>query len=333
MSSSSRIIGFDLIKSVSIFFVVFYHVGGFNYGQIIEGEYYLPNFAKFCSAFCSAGVPLFFMVNGALILPRQLSFTQYALKSAKLIVLYFSSIFILQYLLCRCLFGIQEQMVHFWFIRTLAIVYPICWFLERVPLFRKLVLIFLAIIPFCSNFVIDLLLCAFPDMEILSPSYHIGLFTQYSILYLYLGFFLYRQNIDIFFSALLIICGVLLINFEVIVMSNYTHQIYDSVNAAFPTVGALLLSVGIFSLFQNIEIHILPIRNLITIVGSNTLSIYLLHVLFLFWFRHFFPGWIESMNNIVILIFVLLIMVVSFVCGIIAKKGVSQVIIWYGRKD
>lgn len=321
----------DLIKTVAIFLVVFYHVGGFNYGEITSNDYYLPNIAKFCSAFCAAGVPLFFMVHGALVLPRKLSLIQCVKKSAKLIIIYISSIFFLQYLLCQRMFGIQEQMVHFWFLRTLAILYPLCWLLERFHLVRKLVLILLIIIPFCSNFLIDLLVFIFPESGI-SPSYHIGLFTLYSILYFYLGFSLYQNRISNLLSILLILSGVLLINFEVIVLSNYTHLIYDSVSAAFPTIGALSLSVGLFSLLRNINIHILPIRNLIPIIGSNTLSIYLLHVLFLFWFRHFFPGWIESWSVVVIFAFVILLIVFSLGCGIVARRGLSQMIEWYGRK-
>ena len=87
-NSQDRIFGYDLIKTIAIIMIVFYHLGGIDYGDIETGHCYLPNLNKFFSALCAAGVPLFFMVNGALVIPRNLHWKLLLFKSFHLYFFY-----------------------------------------------------------------------------------------------------------------------------------------------------------------------------------------------------------------------------------------------------
>ena len=67
--SKGRIFGYDALKALAAFFVVLYHVGMVDMGYH-EGEYYFPTLTQILWLFCACGVPLFFMVNGALTVHR-----------------------------------------------------------------------------------------------------------------------------------------------------------------------------------------------------------------------------------------------------------------------
>ena len=111
--------------------IVFYHLGGIDYGAIEPGHFYLPNLNKFFSALCAAGVPLFLMVNGALVIPRNLHWQQLLFKFFHLLFLFVFWKFVLQYLISFKLLAIEDKMVHFWFLCTLSIVYLMSIVLQK----------------------------------------------------------------------------------------------------------------------------------------------------------------------------------------------------------
>lgn len=293
VNDSNRVFGYDLIKAIAIFMIVFYHLGGVDYGEVIPGEYYLPNTAKFFSAFLAASVPLFIMVNGALIIPRNWNFHQAAIHALRLLFLYLFWKLLLQDLISKSIFGIQEQMVHFWFLRTLAIIYLLVPFLARYPICRKILLVSLLIFPFLSNLIGDLVVFFRPDIVL--PSFaHSGLFSLYSFLYFYLWCMLKDTKLKLWKSLIAVLLGLVLVNFEVVSMSNNTGCVYDSVNAAFPTFGALSLSVGIYLLLRDFSIKSSSFRYIIAFIGKNTLGIFIFHVPIIFLLRYYF---IESLDQ------------------------------------
>jgi len=318
-NSSSRIFGYDLIKTIAIFLIVFYHLGGLDFGQFTSGEIYFPNLAKIVSAFCASGVPLFFMVNGALLIPRQLTWKELGQKVAKLLFLYIFWKFVLQYLLCQQLFGIEEKMVHFWFLLTLAAIYLASWVLDRYRIVKTISLIVIAVCPFFSNLVCDLIV--FSRGSELSFLRHTGLFTLYSLIYFYGGFFLSRRKISFLQSLFSIICGLVLINFEVFAYINNTGIICDSVNFAFPTIGAFLLSSGIFSLLKDIETSCIWSMRSISFIGRNTMGIFLFHVLIIFWLRYFFPTYMAQYTFLGAFFFSLGVMIISALMTQLFRKA------------
>ncbi len=308
-NKDTRIFGYDLIKTFAIFLIVFYHVGGLDFGTISSDEYYLPNLNSFLTSFCTASVPLFFMVNGALILPRHLNLKESLLKASKLFLLFLFGKIVLQYLIADRLFSIENQMVHFWFIGTLGITYLLSYLLNQVKWLRLASLILLLIYPFISNLFFDLL--AFIKPGWISPRWeHDGFFTLYALVYFYLGYYLKNISIRPIYTYLNIIIGLFLINFEVITLSNHYQILFDGVNGGFPTIGALLLSIGFYGLFKEITTTNNVLRIIITFIGSNTLGIYLLHVLFIFLLRKYID--IDSINILTSITITCLIICITF---------------------
>ena len=309
-NSQDRIFGYDLIKTIAIIMIVFYHLGGIDYGAIEPGHFYLPNLNKFFSALCAAGVPLFLMVNGALVIPRNLHWQQLLFKFFHLLFLFVFWKFVLQYLISFKLLAIEDKMVHFWFLCTLSIVYLMSIVLQKSTFLRHAVLVFLFLFPFCYNFLWNVVLFFAPSFDACTVV-HTGFFTLYGVLYYYLGGSLRTRQTSPFYAIGLIVLGLLLVNFEVVAMSNYYHAIYDGVNSSFPTLGALSLSSGIFFLVKDVGVNEGILHQIVSFVGRNTMGIFIIHVLGIFLLRKYSPDTLFNINPIIPLSISLLIVLIT----------------------
>ena len=290
--------------------IVFYHLGGIDYGDIETGHCYLPNLNKFFSALCAAGVPLFFMVNGALVIPKNLHWKQLLFKVFHLLFLFVFWKFVLQYLISFKLLAIEDKMVHFWFLCTLSIVYLMSIVLQKSTFLRHAVLVFLFLFPFCYNFLWNVVLFFAPSFDACTVV-HTGFFTLYGVLYYYLGGSLRTRHTSSFYAIGLIVLGLLLVNFEVVAMSNYYHAIYDGVNSSFPTLGALSLSSGIFFLVKDVGVNEGILHQIVSFVGRNTMGIFIIHVLGIFLLRKYSPDTLFNINPIIPLSISLLIVLIT----------------------
>ena len=303
--------------------IVFYHLGGIDYGDIETGHCYLPNLNKFFSALCAAGVPLFFMVNGALVIPKNLHWKQLLFKVFHLLFLFVFWKFVLQYLISFKLLAIEDKMVHFWFLCTLSIVYLMSIVLQKSTFLRHAVLVFLFLFPFCYNLLWDVVLFFVPSFDA-CKLIHTGFFTFYGILYYYLGGALRTKHTSSFYAIGLIVLGLLLVNFEVVTMSNYYHAIYDGINSSFPTFGALTMSVGIFLILKDIRFNDGIIRKIVSLIGQNTMGIYIFHVFVIFILHKYIPIQILNSNFIAaLLISLFIILITSFLSLIINSSKYS----------
>jgi surface polysaccharide O-acyltransferase-like enzyme len=280
LNSQDRIFGFDLIKTIAIFMIVFYHMGGIDFGTMELGILYIPNFNKILLSFCAASVPLFLMVHGALILPKHLNLKESILKAIKMFLLFLFGKVILQYVILEKCFCIDEDMAHFWFLGTLGMVYLVSYMMNQSKCLCYIILFLLVLYPFLSNFIYDLIVFVRPDSKFKAIG-HDGFFTLYALVYYYLGYYLRDKTISKFYVLLAIIVGLSFVNFEDFVMSNHFQIMFDNVNGSFPTFGALILSSGFFCLFKDLLINQKYIQKAIIFIGSNTLYIYLFHVLFI----------------------------------------------------
>jgi len=322
-SERFRIFGFDLIKTISIYLIIFYHLGGIYYGEIVNGKFYLPNLPKICSTVLASSVPLFLMVNGVLMLSRHWMYKQLIFRSAKVLFLLFFWKFLLQNLLCHELLLIEESMVHFWFLRSLSLIYCTQFLLSKYPNFRNFILCFLFLFPFIYNFVGDILVVFDPKLAS-SSLIHTGFFTLYSFLYYYLGKQLYAIEWSLKACILSISLGFLLINFEVVAMSNSLGILYDGVNSSFPTLGALALSAGLFQLLKNVKAPNCWMNTFVTFIGMNTMGIFIFHVPIIFVLRKFFPVFMEDLELFDAIVFSMIIMIFSAVISFFFRKRVSR---------
>lgn len=282
---NQRVFGYDLIKALAMLMVVFYHIANIDLGECMHQGDFSFTLSKFLYGLLAAGVPLFFMVNGAVSANREQTLHWSLTKFFRLLWVAFFWTIIIRCIIYPCFFGIPrlDSVIAFrnfyWFLFTLAFIYPIAYVFQKYNSIRNIVLLVLLIIPFLSNFCWDLALF-FGGKSIILPSWgHTGFLTLYSLVYYYLGRFFSRQHIHIVYSVVLVLVGLLFVNFEVYVMSNYYHDVYDGVNACFPTIGALLMSIGIFFLFKDYHPRTKLVSKVISVVGRNTLGIYIYHLL------------------------------------------------------
>jgi len=250
--NSSRFISLDIIKLISAFMIVFYHLDGYlRLGSFMNGSYNIST-SQIIMSLCSCSVPLFFMVNGALLLNKEYTTEKIYIKAAKV-----------------ALIIIVWKIVAFpdWFMRTLIILfllYPILNKLDKAKnkIWRNLVMLVLFIFPFLYNLVMIFWQCWFPDFSVVFLGKTLsletlplksGFYTLYSILYFLLGGIMFRKKLNNILSAISLLAGWGLVVFDVISSSNYTGKIQDAANTCFPTIGAMLISIGIFNLFRNFD--------------------------------------------------------------------------------
>ena len=173
----------------------------------------------------------------------------------------------------------------------------------------------LIICPFLTNLIWDIVL--FCNPKIVAPSWsHFGLYGLYTFFFFYLGDILKNKNLSRMAIPVLFIGGWLLCIFDVIVHSNNLHRVFDGVNALFPTIGALLISVALFFWLKEVDTKKSYIRNYIEFIGRNTMGIYVFHMFFILALRQILPPEIPYIYAILISLCIVNVTAVisNFIC-------------------
>lgn len=302
-NQNGRIIAFDIIKIMASLMIIIYHfydVIVHSFGQklgFVPEQFYIPNFNKVCLGFCAMSVPLFFMVNGALMLGKDREFKYYLKKAVKTAMLYVLWMIIIKgFSALMFKTGVFNTMrigpltTHLWFLRTLAVLYISGYVLTRFydnKVVMGIICGFLAVFPFAYNYVV-------PLGKIINISFfenldRTGFFTLYAVLYYVMGKFLFHRIRSFhqkkYFYIVeigLIVLGCLMLNGEVVVWTELNNWVFDGVNTSFPTFGAMFMATGAFSLICRIgDIKSDKIKNVINFLSSNIMGVYLIHPLIL----------------------------------------------------
>lgn len=265
-----RIIYLDLLKIIAMFLVSFYHIGYYylDYG-FIQNTHYIPNLNRIIMNICAMSVPIFFTVSGALMLNKTYTNKKIITKIINMIILIIFWSLLIDY--------------PRWFLITLTGLYVIYPFIKQIfdknkKLFYFLILL-VFIMPFMYNFII--FIGTMFDIKYLITLKRTGLFTIYSLLYFMIGGVLFNITMNKKIKPLLIILfliGLFLTSLEGYVFTNFNNTMFDNVNASFPTVGALLMSGSVFLLFKDLQIKSEKVYNLVVVIASNCLGVYLFHL-------------------------------------------------------
>lgn len=336
MKSEGRVYYYDLIKVYAAFMVCFYHLNVLEMGYI-ENQLYLPNLNKMIMNFCAMSVPLFFMVNGSLLLGKEYSLKEVILRTIKLLILYYSWVIIIA-VVCSIIRGDMPNLtvkniilrgtvdtVYLWFLRTMVILTIILPILKKIYdcKFKNIyywICIGLFLYPFLYNYVVPIAYYKGIDMP------RTGLFTMYSILYYFLGrkitekinyIGVSKTKIN-YFSIMSIVIGWILVTLEVVIWTNLEQKLFDGVNVSFPTIGALMMSMGVFLLMSQVTIPEIKVKRAIQFMGSNSLGIYILHVPLIVALKEWFG--ISKMSLLLSVITTLVIMLTALVLANIIKK-------------
>ncbi len=323
--ANKRYFGYDLLKALAIFMVVFYHMNMLDFA--FDSEFvYFPNLNKSIQILAAAGVPLFFLVNGSLTLGKKLTSRKLIDKLGRL--LYISVIWtvllrivVIGFLLKNEIsLSINEFLNYYWFFYSLAVAYLVNFALGHLHKWcGYVVTIVLFSATFVNNFIWDLYLFVNPERSL--PSWgHTGLFTLYGIVYTRIGAYLKDFQVRKLVCVIMMTIGYGLIYFETVVMTNVTGQLFDGVNAAFPTIGAMLLSCGIFCILKDAIFPNNKIGHLITLVGRNSGGVYIFHLTLIILIREYV---FKNEWNIIFLPIVLVLMiaaVLTIVCALLSEK-------------
>lgn len=287
MSSTSRIFGYDLLKALTMIGIVFYHLHSIAFdGVPQDGSIYYPGVGKFFYGLLSAGVPMFYMVNGAIVGLKNPPLRKCLKTAGRLTALSIFWTLIFKWCLFPWLldeprtFNLGQLWEHYWFFYTFSFVYLFTWLLNRVTWLRWLVIGSLVIFPFLTNQAWDLILYFSPHTSF--PSWgHSGAMTLYTIVYYYMGRSMANLHVARWIACLSLFAGLLLVNFKVYVMTNAMGEVFDSVSSCLPTVGAMLVNSGFFLLLKDVNPN--PASHLsrfLSFIGQRTLGVYLFHLFF-----------------------------------------------------
>ena len=281
MSQGQRIFGYDALKALAAFFVVLYHVGMVDFGYQ-EGVYYYPTLVQEVWLLCACGVPLFFMVNGALTVNRGYSLKKTAQKSARLVL-----VGIFWAMVVMCLFALRDHRLeafsfrrigYYWFLFSLALIYLINYMVSKLPDWCRWVIVAALLVwPFATNLAWDLVILNNPATSL--TEWRHGAFTMYGLVYLYIGYYLSRRSIPKWIAVLSAIAGLLLLTIETIAVVNRTHYQFEGGNYCFPTFGALLLSIALFVLVKDWKPQSFSVKQFFTFLGNNALGVYIFHLI------------------------------------------------------
>ena len=140
MPPIKRLSHIDLLESIAILFVVFYHgpLYSYNFLQHNTATNYLLYYARTILSICA---PLFFFVNGYLLLNKPFDLKKHVKKTVRLVVLTFVWAFMLMpvYLLINgeplsmetvrlavLNLDVNWRMNYFWFTGSLVCIYILC---------------------------------------------------------------------------------------------------------------------------------------------------------------------------------------------------------------
>lgn len=293
----------DLLKIIAAFLTVFYHFAYYktDYG-FAENQMYIPNFNRVIMCAASCCVPLFFLINGELMLSKSRDWKKVYIKAIKIALL----------TVVWSVAGFPS-----WFFKTLIILYLLyplfqyCYAKQRKIYYIICIAVF--VFPFLYNFVIMLLkwLGYANDFE------RTGFFTMYSILYFLLGPLLSKTKSSVLKGISLVFLGLGFVVAECFVYTNIENKMFDGVNAAFPTIGALLLSVGIYFVIKALPLS--KFKKTLGFFGNSALSIYLMHMLVIDILNKFVLNGIFGEGNRNIVFSLLLSFLICIVCSLLGK--------------
>lgn len=349
-----RSVALDVLKGLAILLVVFQH----NYYvpfQIAEQPGLWSHVHYFLRAFMSLHVTTFFLVNGALLFARPMKLKRHLLKTVTLLLTMYLWAFLTLVLLsvtrgkgfpnmAATLAHVwnwdSSALTHFWFLRTLVLIYvafpvvKVLWDRFRpgfLLLFGAMVLIVF------GNTLLSMAVNVYKVLRGSVP--YAGWFNYLSILnplrsihgvaltYFMLGGILWenRQRLDrrplrICAAVALPLCCLLLF-FYGSVISHLTGTTWDIIFQGYSTVFALIGVISLFILALGLEHRAsnIVIRGL-TLVGTNTLGIYYLHVVFGGDFAPLYQQ-LPAFNTLPVnVVYALVIALLSLVTTLLLKK-------------
>ena len=332
-----RINYFDILRIISSFAVIIIHVSArYNSLNCNNYNYKIGFFYNGVSRF---GVPIFFMISGALFLNKDISFEKIFKKYIRKIIIHliswsfiysFYSIKYSNFNFNKIIINFFSGHFHFWYLYITIQLYIIVPFLREIVKKQSLFKAFI-ILSFVFTFLFSYLnkiksFCHKLLSKILNVIY-LNLKNKYlrgHIFYFILGYYLNNSmNIDIYKKILFYSLG--LIGFFFIIIFYYLSIKYHQSMIPFYfrplNLNILAYSIGIFVFFKhNFNNISIKYMKFIKIISSHTFGIYLIHPMIINIIRGRNDSFLSSLNLIYkIPLMSLITFLFSFMISIIIK--------------
>lgn len=319
--------GISFLRIFATLLVIIIHVSGpfvLKFGKISNFDWHVANFYDSVSRF---SVPVFFMISGSLLLGRDFEIKDFLKNRLGKIIPPFLFWSLFYSLSARYFFGNEAFNVpkiirdvfygseyHLWFVFTLIGVYLIA------PIFQKWISSSQKkdIQYFLIIWILTLFL-TIPGVAIYFPKINFAYFSGY-LGYFVLGYYLknYGKNNNLI-SYFLIFIGLAITIFGSYYMTKKNGVFYDYFYE-YLSLNALMVSVGVFQLFNKIETINDTIKPLISKLTNCSFGIYLIHPFILDSFKSIGVFNFTINSTIDILLISLSCFILSFIVIYIIKK-------------
>lgn len=299
----------DCLKIIAIVCVCSYHfslVGDINYMENVSAICILR---RFVFGFNSIGVPLFFIVNGALLLNKQINIKKHLKRCCKIMLQYYFwrlftiiaicllrniNLFSFNYNIFNMIIFFDTipeiDISHLWFVPTLICIYVLVPFYQicfKNMIQNKYVVYSFMLILYILCFLINDILNFFPNTGLnFSGLSRINPFQGLvgpMTFYFFVGGLLYK-NIDKVrkmqnkYAVMIFLVGGSSLFLEWYMRSKGTGVTWDNVFGGYTTTPTIIMSIAIFILVCRLQnTNYKAGGGIIRILGSNTMNIYYFH--------------------------------------------------------
>lgn len=341
----------DLLKSIAILFVIIYHNECYNPSFIANEDNIFITSIRAILATC---VPLFFLVNGYLLFSKEFDLKKHTIKTIKLILITIIWGIITAFLILKIkndsitvqvffdtLLKMREGYVnHLWFMGALICIYLIFPVLKNVFDTNKKIFIWFvficAIFTFGNKFLNAIWTIIGYSNGNLNYVTNLNFFHMfnplrgifgYTIVYFCIGGLLFEYMAKIkqirkryLYSLIGIFISSIGLAYYGMFCSKVQGKTWDFVWNGYDTIFTFFNTLAIFILCLNYKTKNKIVKKVIYWISSNTLGIYILHMIFMqltLGYVKYIPFLCNSFGNI---IYALIVMTISLIGTIIIKK-------------
>jgi len=350
--NKDRIYYYDVLKTLAIYLVCIYHFGVVNY-DILKNDSYLTYLNYFFLGISSVGVPLFFMVNGALLLNKSYDIQKHVRKILTIFILlilwaaitllllipkFNDTYTILEFI--KAIYYLEYGKInHLWFLKAIIYLYLLFPLIKalydqnEIKLYWYLIII-LILFTFGSvllnnglsvlSFVFSIEGFQNKNIDLFGWLNPFDLSFSYSIVYFVIGGLLvkYASNIKIKTKWLYLILSISLIILFCLgqIKTISSNIVFDTVYMGYNSIMTLLMATSIFIIISRIKITNNKFLKTYQIIGANTLGIYFIHFPIGIWLKDYYSSLPISNYLVINLTYSFLLMFLSFFIALLLKR-------------
>lgn len=300
----------DFLKCIAIIFVVFYHTGALN-NNIFRHPSIATYVFYFISPLVGTCVPIFFFVSGYLLLNKPVTLPKLISKIKKLVILIifwrivtFPIIYLIRgdnfttMSVIKDMFDFKSGYTnHLWYLIAMIgiyVLYPLLknafdnnidyfmFFLISITMLTFGTKLITQSINMIMFFVNKKLIFEIPYNNFISEFNVFASTRGFGIVYFMLGGLIYqwskllKRRSQILYIFNILLCMSLQFAYNV-VATHINNNFYDPVWWSYDNIFTIFLLLNLYFLIKNIELKNLILKRFVTIIGKNSLGIYLIH--------------------------------------------------------